>query len=398
MNLWKSLQGQVVVRLTSADVMGAMIALNESGIQIHRAEFLDDLSIRLTVGRHYLAAVKRLAGKRGEGLEILSHRGLYWTMLAAVRRPVLLTGIAVVLGLALLLPSRVLFIRVEGNQTTPSRQIIAAAEDCGIRFWSSRREVRSEKVKNALLAALPQLQWAGVNTAGCVATISVRERTDTQTEIPCTDISSIVASRDGIILSCTVTAGNGQCVPGQAVREGQVLISGYTDCGLLIRAGRAEGEIMAQTRRQTTAVSLARGVVRSGSGTEYKGYSLILGKKRINLWNCSRICDTTCGRMYEEYYITLPGGFVLPAALAVETHICCETVPYKKTEERMAADLSEFARDYTGAQMIGGSILQEDTAFHAGTGYGMLDAVYLCREMIGQRRQEEMGEANGKSD
>jgi len=398
MNLWKSLQGQVVVLLTSADVPGALIALNESGIGIRRAEYVDELTVRLTLSRNHLARVRQLAGKRGEKLELLSRSGLYWTMAAAASRPVLLSGIAAVLVLSLLLPTRVLFVRVEGNETVPSRQIITAAEECGIRFGASRREIRSEKVKNALLGALPQLQWAGVNTSGCVAVISVRERGNAQTEVPSGDISSIVAGRDGIILSCTVTKGSGQCVPGQAVREGQVLISGYTDCGLLIRAARAEGEIMAQTRRQVTAVSLSRGRCREDSGAEYRCYSLILGKKRINLWNGSRICDATCGRMYEEYYITLPGGFVLPAALAVDTHICCETGSFEKPEERMQSDLSEFAREYTGTQMVGGSILQEDTGFHTGDGIGILKADYLCREMIGQRRQEEMGEANGKSD
>ena len=89
-------------------------------------------------------------------------------------RPVLLAGLGILFLLAMYLPSRVLFIRVEGNMQIPDRQILAAAEECGIRFGASRREVRSEKVKNALLSSVPQLQWAGVNTAGCVATISVR--------------------------------------------------------------------------------------------------------------------------------------------------------------------------------------------------------------------------------
>ena len=37
--------------------------------------------------------------------------------------------------------------------------------------------IRSEKVKNSLLQRIPQLQWAGINTDGCVAVISVREKT-----------------------------------------------------------------------------------------------------------------------------------------------------------------------------------------------------------------------------
>ena len=398
MNLWKSIRGWMVVRLTSADVAGALIAITESGIPIVKAESVDAMTILLTVSREHLKKLQTLTTKRGEKLEILSRRGLYWTSRAFGKRPVLLAGILLCMLGALWLPTRVLFVQVEGNETIPSRQILEAAESCGIRFGASRREVRSEKVKNALLGAVPQLQWAGVNTAGCVATISVRERTDTKEQTLSGEVSSIVASRDGLILSCTVTAGSGQCTPGQAVREGQVLISGYTDCGLLIQATRAEGEVMAQTRRKLSATTPSDVLRRSKVTSETKTYSLILGKKRINFCVSSRICDSTCGRMYEEYYITLPGGFTLPAALAVETHVCWETEPMELPREKAERALTVFVKDYLGQQMISGAILEENFSFSLQEGRYRLDAGFLCREMIGTRRQEGKVNTNGKSD
>ena len=62
-------------------------------------------------------------------------------------------------------------------------------------------------------------------------------------------------SRDGFIVSATVTRGNFLCRVGQSVKAGQVLISGYTDCGICIQATRAEGEIYAQTSRDFAAVT-----------------------------------------------------------------------------------------------------------------------------------------------
>ncbi len=388
MNLWRSMTGQVVAELTSADVPGALIAANESGINIHRAQFVEELTVQLTVDRRDYSSLKMLADKRGEKLRVLKRMGLYWAAVAAFKRPVLMVGLAFLLLAAMILPTRVLFVRVEGNENIPSRLILAAAEDCGIRFGASRREVRSEKVKNALLGQVPQLQWAGVNTAGCVATISVRERTRTETREPSQEVSSIVASRDGVILSCTITAGSGQCVPGQAVKEGQVLISGYTDCGLTIKATRAEGEIMARTRREITAVTPSEALRRGDSPSESKNYSLILGKKRINLANSSGICDATCGRMYKEYYITLPGGFQLPVALAVERHICYDTETFERAVEEVESALISFSRDYTQAQMVSGTIMDSEAFFAGGKGICKLEADYLCVEMIGRRRQE----------
>ena len=398
MNLWSSLKGLVVAELTSADVTGALEAVTGAGIPIRNIMYVDELTIHLTVNRENYGRLTALLGKRGDNVSCIHRKGIYWTLSAFGKRPVLLSGLLVTMLLGLLLPTRVLFVRVEGNETIPARQILAEAENCGIRFWANRRDVRSEKVKNALLSAIPRLQWAGVNTTGCVATISVREASETETEAASKDVSSIVADRDGVILSCTVTAGSGQCSPGQAVQEGQVLISGYTDCGLLLKATRAEGEIQAQTQRSLSVISLCQRRIRGQVQEESRQYSLILGKKRINFVNSSRICDTSCGRMYEEYYITLPGGFTLPVALAVQTHLCCETFPENSEPENMENTMKEFARSYLAEQMISGSIQREICLYETGDGICRLDADYLCRELIGRRVQEGKVEINGKSD
>ena len=240
------------------------------------------------------------------------------------------------------------------------------------------------------------MQWAGVNTSGCVATISVREG-NREEPIPKEGVSSLVAGRDGIILSCTVTAGSGQCAPGQAVRQGQVLISGYTDCGLLVKSTRAEGEIIAQTRRELTVKAPVQCRIRGPEEEIIRQYSLILGKKRINFANSSRICDASCGRMYEEYYITLPGGFTLPVALAVQTHVCRKTVKSDADSAELQDAALAFARDYLMAQMISGSIVEEVVSCTVEDGVLILDGIYICQEMIGQRIQEGIGEANGKN-
>jgi len=398
MNLWRSLDGTIEVRLVSADITGFLDSLRRTGIMIHRVRFVDELTADICTGRREYPSLCALAEKRGESVTVLRRRGIFWKLKAAAHRPVLTVGLVLLMILFLYLPTRVLFVRVEGNTSVPARKILEAAQDCGIRFGATRREVRSEKMKNSLLGALPQLQWAGVNTSGCVATISVRERSNTQFSPIEEKVSSLVASRDGIIVSCTVTEGSAHCAVGQAVTAGQLLISGYTDCGILLRATRAEGEIMAQTRRTVTAIALPEGIMRGVERSESRNYSLILGKKRINLYNSSGICDTTCGRMYKEYYITLPGGFVLPVALAVDTHTCCQTQPFRKESEDSYGALSAFCDEYVRSQMVSGSILERNMTAQTGTDGIRLEAYYTCLEMIGKRRQEGKVETNGESD
>ena len=271
--------------------------------------------------------------------------------------------------------------------TVPSRLIAEQAEQCGIYFGASRKTVRSEQVKNNLLFQMPQLQWAGVNTSGCVAVITVRERKAEDLMEHTGTVCSIVAARDGIISEIMVLRGNGLCKPGHAVKEGQVLISGYTDCGICIQATRAEGEILAHTQHRLSAVFPEERTLRGEIiGTEEK-ISLIIGKKQINFSKGSGISGSTCAKIYTENYLTLPGGFRLPIGIATETYIQREAETDLLNDG--ASQLTEFACLYLTQQMQAGSVLGGNCKITEENGFCRLEGTYSCREMIGRFRLEE---------
>ena len=101
-------------------------------------------------------------------------------------------------------PNRVWFVEVEGNGSIPDRQILAAAEECGVKFWAKAGEIRSEQVKNKILNLVPELQWAGVNFSGGVAIVSVRERLPEEAVRDRSTVTNVVAARDGVIVSMSV--------------------------------------------------------------------------------------------------------------------------------------------------------------------------------------------------
>ena len=397
MGIWKGSTGMIQVELTSADITGALSAINDARIRIWNASAHGDLTIRFWAERHDNRKLSALAEKRGERLEVIRKKGLYWTLKNLLRRPVLVVGTVLLLMMVLFIPTRIYFVQVEGNETVPEKLIIAAAEESGICFGASRRAVRSEKVKNELLSALPQLQWAGVNTYGCVAVVSVRERStpeETQTD---DSVCSIIAARDGIILSCTATRGNLLCSVGQAVQQGDVLISGYTDCGLTVTATRAEGEILAETRRNLTVVTPSECQVRGEIQSQTTRYSLIVGKKRINFYKGSGIWDASCGKMYTEYHLTLPGGFQLPVTLVKEVQTTYELSTAEKEESSATEQLERFAESYLRQIMVAGSITNSDDLIAKENGIYSLAGEYACIEMIGRVQREKIGEYHGKT-
>lgn len=391
MNLWDSAAGMIHVRLVSADIAETLRRAGDFGITIYRMQTDEDgLTCRFYIRRSAWKAMVTLAQRRGDKLEVVRKYGIYWKVNILTRRYALLLGILFLTMLSIYLPTRILFVTVEGNQIVSDQLILAAAENAGVSFGASRSALRSEKLKNALLESVPQLQWVGVNTSGCLAVITVRERPTAQVPLQSYGVCSIIAARDGVVSQITVERGNGICAVGQAVKAGQVLISGYTDCGLTIQATRASGEVYANTERKLTVVTPSKWNLRGGMTDQQKKISLILGKKRINLYKGSGISPTGCVKMYTEYHLTLPGGFRLPVSWVLEqwhtADFCTEAV----AAEAGCNMLSDFAKGYLIKQMIAGQILTGSEIPEAFDGVLTLRGTYACREMIGQIRSEEI--------
>ena len=398
MSFWNFTDGIIYAELTSADPAKTMQILNQNGIHLSNIEWADPLIIRFSYARYNHEKVERMCSKQGDSLSVLQETGINYGFKKLFRRPVLTVSILFMFFMTLFIPTRIFFFAVEGNQSIPSRSILSAAEACGIKFGASRRYVRSEKMKNALLAAMPELKWAGINTTGCTATISVKEGKLQEDNPVTTGVSSIIAACDGYVTSCTVTRGNSLCIPGQIVKKGQKLISGYTDCGICIQATNAEGEVYGQTSRNSSVIAQSECMVRLAQQHSTKKISLILGKKRINLWKGSGISDVTCGRMYKEYNVILPGGFQLPVSLLLEKITYFDNASANVLSESIQEEMKQFAKTTVLTQTVAGEVLREKHFIKEGNGICQLDSQFLCYEMIGRVITEEIGETNGKTD
>ncbi len=383
---------RVHIQLTSPDLSDRLTALNRMGITLEGIQQKDLLTAGFFLsGKDYPRAKKYLQA-RGDEIQLLSLTGPTQLISGWLHRPVLVLTFALLLFLTLWLPTRVLFIRVEGNEKIPTQQILECAQESGIRFGQNVRQVRSERVKNALLEKIPQLQWVGVNTQGCVATISVTEGVipSAQEQQPM-EISSLVASRDAVIMELVATQGNKLCKVGDVVQKGQVLISGFTDCGIKIQAVQAKGEVYGKTIYEKTLIFPTDHQKKGEKISTNQNIFLQIGKKEIKIWKGSGISGTICDKMYARKYLTLPGGFQLPVALTVEITTAYESgagfpelsVAQPIMERAVRADLS--------LRMISGQILSAQESVGEYEGYYRLSGRYVCREMIARIHQEEIG-------
>ena len=383
--MWKSLFGTVVLEIRCADVGAMLEKLTKWNITVTDLQYIDDLTVKLRVTRADYKRVEMALRGFGCKISVKAQKGAYWKIKRLLHRPVFTVGVLLYLLVVAAVPGRVFFVQIEGNSAVPDRLILEAAQTCGISFGASRREVRSERMKNALLEKISQLQWAGVNTHGCVAIISVRERqeeTKGENEKP----ASIVATRDAIVRQITVLRGTQLCKVGQAVKAGQTLVSAYKDYGLSIKLTGAKAQIYGQTERDLEVVTPVSTTLRTNEIARQRKYSVIIGKKQINFFKDSGISDTSCVKMYKRTYITLPGGYVLPIAWVTYEFIYYET---QVAENSDFSFVEQSARDYLLTQMTDGSILREESDFAVVDDRYRFLATYSCYELIGLPKDEE---------
>ena len=381
----------VCIRVTAAEPMLILSRLAEYGVAVRNVVTQDPITVELEVPANRYEQLKSLLSAWGVECVTLKRLGWLWRVAALFKRPVLVGGLALFLTLTLLLPNRIFFVRIEGNEALPDKYLLTQAAQCGVAFGSKRREVRSEKVKNALLAAVPELQWVGINTSGCVATVHVRERSlALQKEERNGSVSSIVASGSGVISSITVTTGTPKCYVGQQVDAGDLLISGYTDCGRKLRAEHAAGEVYAYTLRTQSLVVPAAAYHKGAAQAEHVSFSVRIGKKLLNFCNDSGIHGGSCDKMYKEYTLTLPGGFRLPVSLIRRS---CTVHQRQYQTDGSAEDYDwvyEQAKTNLLDSMIAGNILSYEQNLQLEEDRCLLLGSYACNEMIGKVKYEEI--------
>lgn len=379
----------VHIRIVTAEPENLLSKLTASNIDIWDIHVRNLLTIDAMVKKRQVPLVEKIVKQSGSTCQILMQDGLYWSAERIRIRPVLLIGILVFALCAILIPGRVFFVETSGNEVIADKLILTEAERHGIRFGAKASDVRSEDMKNKLLSSIPQLQWLGVDIQGTKAIIQVKERSvQEEMEEKEHTVSSIVAAKDGVITQMTVESGTPLFSVGQSVKENEVLVSGYTDCGIKLIAGNAKAEVFAHTLHEKVFVIPAL-LERIGESVgKLRCYKLHIGKKVINLCNHSGISDTTCVKMYSENYWTLPGDFRLPVSIIQVDYVSYHGI--NQNEDVAGHWLSEYARSYIRQQMVAGEILSEDTHLEKKDRIHVLTGIYSCNEMIGQVKYEEI--------
>lgn len=317
LHLWESMRGWAVAELRGAEPEKLLDRCRREGLRLGKTERLDGYTLRVRLEQEELPRLRQLAEGCGFALELRSLRGGRAARRRLLRRRWLLLGL--VLAGLLLCASRFFIwqIRVLGCERLSQGQVLRALAACGVEPGSFGPGIRQDLVRSRMLTELPELEWMTVNIADSRATVLVRERREAA--MTPGQPADILAARSGIIRSMTVLEGHALAGPGDAVLEGDKLVSGRMESlSQGTRLLRASAEIRAETWRELIAVCPRETLRLARRERDGRRFGLALGKNLLQIGKFPRKGLDECGKIVHEYTVGVEGLFALPLRLRVE--------------------------------------------------------------------------------
>lgn len=378
----KCLRGTLRLAVLGASPERCFNRWSRANLPFWSLEKKSELIFHCTAYRSDLQMLRGEAARAQCELQILGLYGLP-TLLARVRRRSVLTfGLLLSVAAVLYLQSFVWFIRVDGNSGVRTETILQALSEEGVRFGAKGAEIDSEDLKNRMLNRIPKLSWIAVNRSGGVLTVLCAERETVQPPLDQRGLANVVASRPGVIREINVINGFSELKPGDAVRTGDVLISGVMEWTTRIQMTHASGEVFADSFRALVLSCPASVWKKHYTGRTERCVTIIFQRKRRKISGNSGIFGTMCDRMVETSEWTLPGGWTLP--IRIETVTLREYVlePVSVTPSEANCLLDAEALRLTEDDMIAGKVRARVTKLQKREDGYICQADLNCTELI----------------
>ena len=279
-------------------------------------------------------------------------------------------------------------VRIEGNDTLPSEDIVLAIEDAGLGVGSRWDKLDTEGVEAALLSSGTEIAWVQINRVGTVAYVIVKERAPTGSDAaPPYEFSNIVASCDGVIEEITVTEGTAAVKSGDVVRRGQLLISGVVESERGSYFTAAEGRVIAHTAGKITAEAKRDEVESITAEDGVESIYLRVLDININIFKKYGNSDSECVIIEDEEDCLYILGRKIPISVVYKRrYITSERSIYN--DESDLPQLAAERLEHTLRESLGDAdLIKLKTAGGYTDGGYLITAEYVIAQDIGEPRE-----------
>lgn len=229
-------------------------------------------------------------------------------------------------------------VRVVGCETVSEEEMLAILADEGVEVGSYIPPIDAIVTAQEVILKDDRLAFVAVNIIGTCCEVQIKETSFPDRAESSQSPANIVAARSGLIERIELYDGQITVKPGEAVREGQVLISGMCQMDEeRWRLTAADGKVFAKVERSFTVEVPYEEETLRPTGEESVRKSLIFFKKSVKLFENSSIFTPIYGTIESKDSITLPDGTPLPVAIATHRVIGFEKITVRRTPAEVEA-------------------------------------------------------------
>ncbi len=226
-------------------------------------------------------------------------------------------------------------VRVEGAEGEDISETLEQLSDAGVYVGARWSKIDKNAAEAQLLSLSDGVAWLNINRRGTVAYVTVKPKDSFEKEKTEPLYSNITANADAVIEEVNVKSGYALVKPGDAVKRGDILISGIIPGELGGGFCRAEGTVRGRVSEHysvfvSESVSEKVHISEGKSDKEYKilGFSVNILK---NSGNSNSMCDII------EYKsdVMLFGKYKLPIEKKITTEVYYEIRTRARTKEEL---------------------------------------------------------------
>ena len=328
-------------------------------------------------------ALRRLCANKGIELTLVGSRGLPPLIYRHRNRVGLLIGAVLAVIMISLSDNYLWDVRVSGNESLTYSQVTDALREQGLTVGTPLGGLDVDKIKTRIMVENDRISWMAINVIGTVAHVQIRERVSpepSEKALP----ANIVASRDGQIEYLEVYQGDAAVKVGQAVRKGDLLISGIRESRVDgFSVTRAAGSVYAVTEREIRVEVPYEYDKKCYTGEQKSEISIIFFGKELKVLKYSGNYGEFCDTIESEEMLSLSDGVTVPFGIR-KVSFAEYTVSRERYTPEEAMEIAYYRlSERISAELSSADILRKETVGEIGESAYVLICRIKCVEDIG---------------
>lgn len=382
-----ALGGTVRIQVRGAAVEKFLNLCTRHQIVLRRLVRIDIDELHATLSVRDFKRLRTVMGRTGCHVHLLRRRGLPFVLKPLRGRYMMLAGIGMLCAVCVALTQFLWGISLTLPEGYSSFAVMRQLRELGIHMGARISAMDLDRAKEILRQQMPEIEYITTTVQGNHIDIVFHQGRQQPELLDADAPTSVVAAKTGIITQMEVYQGFALKKTGDAVQQGEMLVSALilpNNEGGIPRLVHAAASVEARTWYEITARRADNGMYKQYTGKEKTQYALLFGDHRVNLYFGSSISSAKCDKIREESKMTLAENLVFPVRLIRQRYREYKLLPKTAAPEVQRAQM-ESAIAAQLARSLDGQITATHSAYRALPGGAELTLYAECQEEIAQQ-------------